>query len=217
MICLEDLTKMYDTRNGPRTILRNINFTVMPHEKVGILGRNGAGKSTMVRMLSGAERPTSGRVVRQMSVSWPLAFGGAFQSSLSGYDNLRFICRIYNKDVNVGADFVEEFSELGRYMREPIRSYSSGMRARLAFAISMLVEFDCFLIDEIMAVGDVRFQRKCHAELFERRADRSMIIVSHDDNFIRTHCDRAVILHEGELIVGEGMEETIAHYHRLMQ
>ena len=217
MIRLEQLTKKYDTRLGPRTVLNNIDFHVMRHEKVGILGRNGAGKSTMVRMLSGAERPTSGRVVRDMSVSWPLAFGGAFQSSLSGYDNLRFICRIYGRSVADSEDFVREFSELGTYMREPVRSYSSGMRARLAFAISMLVEFDCFLIDEIMAVGDVRFQRKCHEELFVKRADRSMIIVSHDDNFIREHCDRAVILHDGNIIHCSDMESSISTYHQLMQ
>lgn len=217
MISLNGLTKKYDTRNGPRTILDDINFKVMPHEKVGILGRNGAGKSTMVRMLSGAERPTSGRVERKMSVSWPLAFGGAFQSTLSGYDNLRFICRIYGRDVTDGEDFVRDFSELGSYMREPIRSYSSGMRARLAFAISMLIEFDCFLIDEIMAVGDLRFQRKCHEELFVKRADRAMIIVSHSDEFVREHCDRAVILHNGKIIECPDMDSAIHTYHQLMQ
>ena len=127
-----------------------------------------------------------------MSVSWPLAFGGAFQGSLTGIDNLRFICRIYGVDPRrQDRASSRNFSELGLYLREPVKSYSSGMRARLAFAISMVIEFDCFLIDEIIAVGDARFHEKCHHELFERRGDRAMIIVSHDAGYIRQHCTRA--------------------------
>ena len=135
-----------------------------------------------------------------MSVSFPLAFGGAFQSGLSGLDNLKFICRIYGLRAEDHIEFVQDFSELGIYLREPVRSYSSGMRARLAFAISMVVEFDCFLIDEIIAVGDSRFHDKCVVELFEKRADRAMIIVSHDTGYIREHCNRAAYLSNGKLV-----------------
>ena len=134
-------------------------------EKVGFLGRNGAGKSTLIRLIGGVEAPTSGEVVRTSSVSWPIAFGGAFQSSLSGMDNLRFIARIYNADVDYVSDYVRDFAELGEYIYEPIKKYSAGMRARLAFALSMAIEFDCFLIDEVIAVGDSRFQEKCKTEL----------------------------------------------------
>jgi capsular polysaccharide transport system ATP-binding protein len=140
------------------------------------------------------------------------AFGGAFQGSLTGMDNLRFICRIYGADAQQAEPFVREFSELGYYLREPVKSYSSGMRARLAFAISMAVEFDCFLIDEIIAVGDSRFHAKCHHELFERRKDRSLIIVSHDAGYIKEHCDHASVLIEGKLHNFDSIEDAYAFY-----
>jgi capsular polysaccharide transport system ATP-binding protein len=186
---------------------------VHPAERVGILGRNGAGKSTLIRLVSGAEFPTTGFVDRHMSVSWPLAFGGAFQGSLTGLDNLRFICRIYDVDPDDKVPFVEEFSELGIYLREPVKSYSSGMRARLAFAISMVIEFDCFLIDEIIAVGDARFHEKCNHELFAKRGDRAMIIVSHDGGYIRSHCTRAAVLKGGHLHHFASIDEAFAFYH----
>ncbi|MBU9136970.1 ABC transporter ATP-binding protein [Burkholderia multivorans] len=199
MIDIHNLTKVYHTRQGHKTVLDKINLRVHAGEKVGILGRNGAGKSTMIRMISGAELPTSGSIARKMRVSWPLAFGGAFQGSLTGMDNLRFICRVYGADPKTAEPFVQDFSELGYYLREPVKTYSMGMRARLAFAISMAIEFDCFLIDEIVAVGDSRFHAKCHYELFEKRKDRSLIIVSHDAGYIREHCDTAAVLVNGKL------------------
>jgi ABC-type polysaccharide/polyol phosphate transport system ATPase subunit len=212
MITVDHVSKSYPTRSGNVPVLRDISFSVAPGEKVAILGRNGAGKSTLVRLISGAERPTTGEIWREMTVSWPLAFGGAFQNSLTGLDNMRFICRIYGIDWESRVEFVKEFSELGRYLAEPVRSYSSGMRARLAFAISMVVEFDCFLIDEIVAVGDARFHEKCHVELFERRADRAMIIVSHDAPYVRDHCQRVGVLHEGQLRMFDDIDEGYRHY-----
>ncbi|APA88935.1 ABC transporter ATP-binding protein [Paraburkholderia sprentiae WSM5005] len=212
MIELRNLTKAYNTRQGKRVVLDDINLRVRKGEKIGILGRNGAGKSTMIRMISGAELPTSGTIQRKMSVSWPLAFGGAFQGSLTGMDNLRFICRVYGTDARASEPFVQEFSELGYYLREPVKSYSAGMRARLAFAISMAIEFDCFLIDEIIAVGDSRFHEKCHHELFERRRDRSLIIVSHDAGYIRQHCDTAAVLVGGRLHSFENIDDAYSFY-----
>jgi capsular polysaccharide transport system ATP-binding protein len=214
MIRLTNVNKTYPTSSGPQHVLRDVNLTVRRGERIGILGRNGAGKSTMIRLMSGAELPTSGSIERGMSVSWPLAFGGAFQGTLTGYDNLRFICRIYGVNPEDKIAFVEEFSELGIYLREPVRSYSSGMRARLAFAISMVIEFDCFLIDEIIAVGDTRFHEKCHRELFERRGDRAMIIVSHDAGYIREHCTRAAVLAAGELRHASSLDDAFAFYHQ---
>lgn len=213
MIRLADVNKVYPTRRGLVPILRNVNLTVGRGERVGILGRNGAGKSTLIRLVSGAELPTRGLVERGMSVSWPLAFGGAFQNSLTGLDNLRFICRIYGADPEDKIAFVQDFSELGIYLEEPVRSYSSGMRARLAFAISMIIEFDCFLIDETIAVGDARFHEKCGHELFIKRGDRAMVIVSHDDSYIRSHCTRAAVLSAGELHHFETMDEAFSFYH----
>jgi capsular polysaccharide transport system ATP-binding protein len=199
MIEFVNVTKQYRVRNGVHTVFRDVNLEIGPGEKLGILGRNGAGKSTMIRLLSGAELPTRGCVLRHMSVSWPLAFGGAFQGSLSGKDNVRFICRVYGKDPAAVMPRVEDFAELGRFLREPVKTYSSGMRARLAFAISLAIEFDCFLIDEVISVGDARFHEKCQAELFEKRKDRAMVIVSHEAHNIREHCDRACVLHAGTL------------------
>lgn len=213
MIKLQNINKSYGTRSGSNHVLRDVNLTVHPGERVGILGRNGAGKSTLIRLISGAEFPSTGHIERDMSVSWPLAFGGAFQGSLTGFDNLRFICRIYGVNPADKIDFVEEFSELGIYLREPVKTYSSGMRARLAFAISMVIEFDCFLIDEIIAVGDARFHEKCNHELFVKRADRAMIIVSHDSAYIREHCTRAAVLADGHLHHLDGLDAAFDFYH----
>jgi capsular polysaccharide transport system ATP-binding protein len=212
MISLTDVYKRYQTRHGENVVLNGINLRVKAGEKVGVLGRNGAGKSTLIRLISGAERPTSGSITRGMSVSWPLAFGGAFQGSLTGLDNLRFICRVYGTSVADKIPFVQEFSELGRYLREPVKTYSSGMRARLAFAISMVVEFDCFLIDEVISVGDSRFHEKCHVELFEKRKDRALILVSHDPGYIRSHCQHASVLVNGKLASFDDLDEAFAYY-----
>lgn len=212
MIRLDNVTKSYMTSSGPMKVLDGVDMTLARGEAIGIVGRNGAGKSTLIRIISGAEMPDSGTVERSMSVSWPLAFSGGFQSALTGLDNLRFICRVYGVDPESCLPFVEDFSELGVYLREPVQTYSSGMRARLAFAVSMVVDFDCYLIDEIVAVGDSRFQAKCYEELFVKRADRSRIIVSHDPGFVRAHCDRAAVLLNGKLKQFETLDSAYDFY-----
>jgi capsular polysaccharide transport system ATP-binding protein len=196
------------------TVLNGVSLQINKGEKLGILGRNGSGKSTLIRIISGAERPTSGQVVRNMSVSWPLAFGGSFQGSLTGIDNVRFICRVYGADFNVVLPFVREFSELGKFFREPVKTYSSGMSARLAFAISMAIEFDCFLIDEVISVGDTRFHDKCRQELFEKRRDRALIVVSHEAHNIRDHCTRACVLRDGLLQEYPGVDAAYENYNK---
>ena len=200
MIRIDNLSKRYTTRFGPLTVLDRVNFTLQRGRNVGILGRNGAGKSTLIRLLSGAERPSAGRIHRGMSVSWPLAFGGAFQSHLTGLDNLRFVCRVYGVDHKPLLRFVEDFTELGVYFREPVSHYSQGMVTRLAFALSMAIEFDCFLIDEAMVVGDARFHERCHVELFQKRSDRAFVLVTHDAKVIKLYCERACVLHQGRLL-----------------
>ena len=212
MIRLSDVHKLYSTRVGSVHVLDGVDLIVRPGEHVGILGRNGAGKSTLVRLISGAEVPSSGSVEREMSASWPLAFGGAFQGSLTGIDNLRFICRIYGVDPDEKEDFVADFSELGIYLNEPVKAYSSGMRARLAFAISMVIEFDCFLIDEIIAVGDSHFHSKCMVELFEKRADRAKIIVSHQPHYLRQFCSRASVISGGKLYHYDNVDDAFRFY-----
>ncbi|GAB7540206.1 ABC transporter ATP-binding protein [Burkholderia sp. 3C] len=215
MIELDNVQKYYSTRNGQRLVLDGINLTIRPGERIGILGRNGAGKSTIIRLISGSELPSSGNITRSMSVSWPLAFSGGFQGSLTGIDNLRFVCRIYKTSFEKALPFVEEFSELGEYLREPVKKYSSGMRARLGFAISMAIEFDCFLIDEVIAVGDRRFHEKCSYELFEKRKDRAMILVSHDAVTVREYCDRACVLEGGRLHHFDDIGDAYDFYNHL--
>lgn len=212
MISVENITKQYPTRSGLRTVLNGVSFSLAKGEKIGILGRNGAGKSTLIRLISGVEPPTSGEIKRTMSISWPLAFSGAFQGSLTGMDNLRFICRIYDVDINYVTQFTQEFSELGSYLNEPVKRYSSGMKARLAFALSLAVEFDCYLIDEVIAVGDSRFSEKCKYELFAKRKDRSIILVSHSHHAMKEYCDNAMVLHNGKMHQFEDMDTAYGFY-----
>lgn len=212
MIRCIDIVKEYHVHKGRRRVLDQVNFQLDRGQKLGVLGRNGAGKSTLIRIIGGVELATTGRVVRTMSVSWPLAFGGAFQGSLSGLDNLRFICRIYDLDYANTRAFVDDFAQLGRQLGEPVKTYSSGMRARLAFALSIVIEFECYLIDEVIMVGDVRFLRRCQDELFIKRADRSLIIVSHDMGFIREHCDRGAVIHNSRLKMCESIVNAIETY-----
>ncbi|TCJ97895.1 capsular polysaccharide transport system ATP-binding protein [Volucribacter psittacicida] len=214
MIRITNVSKRYQTRSGWKNVLKNINFELKKGEKVGILGRNGAGKSTLIRLLSGVEPPTSGNIEQNMSISWPLAFSGAFQGSLTGMDNLRFVCRIYGADINYVKNFTEEFSELSEYLYEPVKTYSSGMKARLAFALSLSIEFDCYLIDEVIAVGDSRFSDKCKYELFEKRKDRSIILVSHSPSAIKNYCDNAMVLDEGILHKFPSIDEAYKYYNK---
>jgi capsular polysaccharide transport system ATP-binding protein len=212
MLRLDHVSKVYWTRKGRHQVLRDISFELERGRHLGILGRNGAGKSTLIRLIAGAERPTSGIIRRGMSVSWPLAFGGAFQAHLTGLDNLKFVCRIYGVDYRPLIAFVEEFTELGDYFREPVLHYSHGMLTRLAFALSMAIEFDCFLIDEAMVVGDIRFHDRCHVELFQKRKDRAFILVTHDANSIKLYCKNACVLHEGRLLPFATVDEAYDFY-----
>lgn len=217
MIRLDEVKKVYEARSGPVEVLKGVDLHVAKGDKVGILGGNGAGKSTLIRLISGTERPTSGSVARDMRISWPLAFTGAFQGALTGIDNIKFICRIYGHDYRDVLGFVEDFSQLGRFLHEPVKIYSSGMRARLAFAVSLMIDFDCYLIDEVVAVGDSRFQTRCHEELFVRRSDRALIIVSHDVHYLREHCERACVLDHGLLMHFDAIESAIEAHEAIMQ
>lgn len=215
MLTLDRVNKVYRTSHGKSQVLTNVNLEVQRGDRLAIIGGNGSGKSTLIRIVSGIEQPTSGTVTAEMRMSWPLAFAGAFQGALTGIDNMRFICRIYGRDWRDALDFVEDFAQLGKYLREPVKTYSAGMRARLAFAISMMIEFDCYLLDEVFAVGDARFQQRCQDELFGKRRDRAFIIVSHDGRFLLDHCDRGCVLRDGVLThypsLFEAQEAHVAH------
>jgi capsular polysaccharide transport system ATP-binding protein len=214
MLSVEHVTKEYSTRQGRRCVLEEVDFRLDRGRNLGILGRNGAGKSTLIRLISGAERPTSGRIRRRMSISWPLAFAGAFHLNLTGLDNLKFVCRVYGVNYKRLIPFVEEFTELGVYFREPVEHYSYGMMTRLAFALSMAIEFDCFLIDEAMVAGDLRFHERCHNELFVKRKDRAFILVTHDTQVMKTLCENVSVLHKGRLLAFSNADEAIDFYQK---
>jgi capsular polysaccharide transport system ATP-binding protein len=217
MITVSDVCKDYhsETRHIYHRVLSNVSFEIKPGEKIAVLGRNGAGKSTLIRLVAGVELPTIGRIERTMSVSWPVGTTGGVGGSMTGNDNIRLICRIYNKPFKVMRDFVEDFAELGKYLAEPVITYSTGMRARLNFALSIAIDFDCYLIDEIIAVGDHRFQRRSHEELFEKRADRSLILASHVPHIVKDYCSRALVLHRGRAKMFDDLDLAFEIYNDL--
>jgi capsular polysaccharide transport system ATP-binding protein len=215
MISCENLCKSYSIGHARKEVLKGVNLEISKGDRVALLGRNGAGKSTLIKQIGGVELPDSGKIVRKMTNSWPIGFNGGFQGSLTGYDNARFIARIYGSNYRDIREFVEEFTELGSALRMPVKTYSSGMRARLAFALSLAIEFDCYLIDEVILVGDANFQQKCHVELFEKRADRAMVIASHEMNIVNKVCNRAIILKDGAAQEYETVAEAIAVYEGL--
>lgn len=198
MLRVSNVVKEYETGSSVIRVLDGISFEVGKGERFAVMGKNGAGKSTLVRLIGGVEPPTSGDITFEMSLSWPLGLTGGFQGSLTGTDNCRFIARLYDKPVDHVLDYVEWFSELGTFMHEPIKTYSSGMRARLAFGLSLAIDFDCYLIDEVIFVGDQSFHRKCQSEIFEKRADRSLLLVTHDFGIINEYCNAAMVLHRGK-------------------
>lgn len=215
MIDCRDLHMDYRSRHATKHVLKGVSFTINPRDRIGLLGRNGAGKSTLIRLIGGVEMPSSGKVVRRMTCSWPLGFTGGFQGSLTGYDNARFIARIYDKSYDEMRDFIEDFTELGSNLRMPVKIYSSGMRARLAFALSLAIEFDCYLIDEVIMVGDKNFQDKCKDEFFEKRTDRALLLASHSLEMVKQYCNRAIVLHNGKAIMHEDVEAAVAMYETL--
>ena len=212
MISLSNLGKCYRTRHGRKWVVKGVSLKLDAGQRWAILGRNGSGKSTLIRLIGGAEDPTEGAVHANCSVSWPLAFGGGFQGGLTGADNIAFIARIYGVDEGEAMARVQDFAELGREIHEPVMSYSNGMRARLAFGLSLAVDFDYLLIDEIVSVGDQRFREKCYLELHERRKDRGFVLVSHDLDYVRAHCTHAAIIQDGRLTAMPSVHAAIDAY-----
>jgi capsular polysaccharide transport system ATP-binding protein len=200
MIETVNLTKEYRTDTGKVVALDGVSIQIRPGQRIGVLGENGSGKSTLIRLIGGVEMPSKGKIVRRMSVSWPLAYRGGLHPDLSGVNNLRFLSRIYDRPFEEVYAYVEDFTELGNRLKDPVYTYSSGMRAKLSFGICFAIEFDCYLIDEIIAVGDQRFRRKCREELFEKRRDRALLMVSHQPATIQQSCDIGILISEGRLV-----------------
>ena len=216
MIRLENVVKSYRLREGHKVVLRNLTAT-FPKTSVAILGANGAGKSTLLRLIAGTELPDSGIILREGRISWPLGFAGSFNGSLSGAENVRFVARIYGEDTERVLEFVAAFSELGEFFRMPVSSYSSGMRARLAFGVSMAVAFDYYLVDEITAVGDDKFRQKCFTTFKEKLAHSSIIMASHSKATLKQYCQIGAVLHQGELTICEDLNEAIALHEEHMK
>lgn len=215
MIRVEGLRKTYPGRHGRHVVLDDISVEVARGQRLALLGRNGSGKSTLIRLFGKVELPDRGTVTHGMSVSWPLGFSGTFQGSLSGLDNVRFIARIYRSDYAQLRAFVDDFAELGDFLYQPVKTYSSGMRARLAFALSLAIRFDCYLVDEVVLVGDQRFHARCREALFDRSSERALVLASHDAGFVREVCDAALVLDRGHARYFDDIDEAVAVYRQL--
>ncbi len=210
-----NLTKEYHTHVGVKRVLDGVCFDVELGEKIAVFGRNGAGKSTLMKLIGGVETPTNGGIERGLTMSWPVGLAGGFAPTMSGLDAVRFIARLYGAPQDHAAEQVDDFAELGRYLQLPISTYSTGMRARLIFGLTLIVNFECLLIDEVLSVGDQRFRQKCHDELFVKRADKAMILISHDTAIIREYCQKALVLKRGRGRVFEDLDLAISIYSTL--
>lgn len=215
MIVLKDVSKTYHGHSVDNEVLRDVNLTILPGQSIGIFGANGAGKSTLMKLIAGVERPTRGKVTRTMTCSWPIGFASAFQSGLTGADNARFIARIYGADDKWLLKFVEDFAELGSYFHEPIRTYSSGMVARLAFGVSLAIDFDCYLVDEVTAAGDERFRERAESALIQRRDSGTLVMISHDTNTLFRYCTRGAVVFGGAVTLYDTVQEAADVHHRL--
>ncbi|MBW8321936.1 MAG: ABC transporter ATP-binding protein [Arenimonas sp.] len=217
MIRLEQASKFVYARGTKKPILDGVSLVLRRGRSVGLLGRNGAGKSTLLRLFAGTIRLDAGRIVREGNISWPLGFQGSFQGNLTGEQNVRFVARIYGVDSEQLIDYVAEFAELGPFFRSPVATYSSGMKARLAFGLSMGVSFDYYLVDEITAVGDANFKKKC-SEVFQTRlVDSDVVMVSHSTATIREYCDGGIVLEKGKLTYFDDVEDAIRAHDKNMK
>ena len=215
MICLDKITKSYMTLNGRKVIFRDLSIDLPENVNIGLIGRNGAGKSTLMRLVSGVDLPDSGNIITRGRLSWPVGLRGGMQGNLTGRDNVKFVCRIQgvrHRGMQEKIRYVQDFAEIGDYFDRPISTYSSGMKARVAFGTSMAFDFDYYLIDEVMAVGDASFKRKSRAVFKERLQRSNVILVSHSMKLIRRMCDVVVHLDQGRATVYKDVGKGIAVY-----
>jgi len=217
MIRLENLTKSFIVQGERRVVIDNLDLTLPSGKSLALLGRNGAGKSTLMQLIAGSMRPDSGRVVSDGTISWPVGFGGSFHADLTGVQNTRFVARIYGVDTDELTDFVAEFSELGKFFYEPIRTYSSGMKSRLAFGVSMGIHFDTYLVDEVTAVGDAAFKLKSKRFFIDRMKTSGAIFVSHSMQELRDFCDSGVVLDHGRMTYFDDVKDAIKYHEALMK
>lgn len=216
MIRFENLNKGFWVRGEYRPIIQNLNMELPHGQALGLLGRNGAGKSTLLQIIAGTMQPSSGRVIREGRVSWPIGGANSFHRDLTGLQNTRFLARVYGVDSDALVAFVEDFAEIGRHFHMPLRSYSSGMRSRLAFGVAMGIPFDTYLVDEVTAVGDAQFKRKSRALFRARMARAGAIMVSHSMSEMRSYCDSGLVVNAGRLEYFKDINLAIARHEALM-
>lgn len=212
MIQLNRLTKTFRARGGPKVVVDDLTATFPTGASVALLGRNGAGKTTLLNLIAGTMRPTSGHVLSSGTISYPVGFAGSFHPDMTGLQNARFVARLYGVDTDELVDFVEDFAELGPHFRMPLRTYSSGMRARLSFGVSMAIPFDTYLVDEVTSVGDGAFRDKSVRVFDERRARAGAIVVSHSEFMVRRICDMAAVLENGRATIYTDVDAALAHH-----
>lgn len=209
MIHLQNLCKTYTLNGRHKVVADNITATFPSGVSVALLGRNGAGKSSLLRMISGAMLPSSGKILSTGTISWPVGFAGSFNGELTGEQNCRFVARVYGIDTDELLYFVEDFAELGDHFRLPVRTYSSGMRSRLAFGLSMAIPFDTYLVDEVSAVGDAAFKAKSNRVFNERLSNAGAVVVAHSMGMLRETCHSGAVLEQGKLMFYADIEEAI--------
>lgn len=219
MIKLDNLTKFYPLSNGDKHfVFREFTFTFPDDCSIGLIGRNGAGKSTLMRLLSGADIPNAGKVITDKKISWPVGLAGGFQHALSARDNVKFVARVYGykgEALEEKVRYIEEFAEIGKYFNEPMNTYSSGMRSRIGFGLSMAFDFDYYLIDEAGAVGDAKFKKKSDAIYKEKLSNSKVIMVSHNMAEIKQWCDKVILVNSGMTTVYDDVDEGIEMYKRI--
>jgi capsular polysaccharide transport system ATP-binding protein len=216
MIAIENLNKRFWTRDGPKVVADDINVVFPTGVSVALLGRNGAGKSTLMDMIGGTMQPDSGTIRITGTVSWPVGFSGSFHRDLTGAQNTRFIARIYGVDTDSLVEYVKDFAELGAHFELPVRSYSAGMKSRLAFGVSIGIPFDTYLVDEVTSVGDAAFKQKSRIVFMERMKSAGAIVVSHSMPQVRQLCQAGAVLENGRLTYYDDLEEAIRHHHANM-
>ena len=216
MVRFENLTKSFWFRGRRRVVIDRLNLTLPSGRSLALLGRNGAGKSTLLDIIAGVQTGDTGKVFSDGTISWPVGFGGSFHPQMTGVQNVRFVARIYGVDSDGLLEFVQEFSELGRMIDSPVRTYSSGMKARLGFGLSMGIKFDTYLVDEVTAVGDAAFNRKSNLVFRDRVRNDSAIMVSHQMGKLRDFCDAGIVLNQGQLEYFDDLEEAIERHQALL-
>jgi capsular polysaccharide transport system ATP-binding protein len=212
LVEFRNVTKSYRIRGGSKPIVRDLTLILPSNQNVAVIGRNGSGKSTLLRMISGTLPPERGRILRHGRISWPMGFSGGLHAALTGRQNARFIARVYGTDTDYMVDYVTQFSELGSFLDMPINTYSTGMKARLAFGISLAAKCDCYLIDEITEVGDAVFKEKCRVAFREQMKGAQLIVVSHSEATLKSLCTSGLLLIDGVAHYFESLEEALQVY-----